>query len=73
MKQIFEALVVIADEIDATPGLSADGSEALGDTLDALTGMCHRDCQYQDPSSVTLPTAESRAGTAADNEIKPVG
>ncbi len=40
VKQIYEALVVIADEIDATPGLSADGSEALGDTLDALTGMC---------------------------------
>jgi hypothetical protein len=57
-RQIYKSLMGMADEIDATPGLSEDGSDALGDTLDALTGYCHRDCQYTDPPNVTLPSEE---------------
>jgi hypothetical protein len=53
--QIYEALVGMAGEIDNTPGLTEDGSDAFGDTLDALTGMCHPDCQYKDPPNTTLP------------------
>lgn len=54
--QIYESLADLADELDDTPGLSERGSDAFGDTLDALTGMCHRDCQYRDPPNTSLPT-----------------
>src|SRR4051794_5258717 len=55
-KQIYADLIGIVDEIDATPGLPEDGSDALGDTLDALTGMCPPDCQYKAPPNTSLPT-----------------
>lgn len=60
-KQIYDDLIGLADEIDDTPGLSEDGSDAFGDTLDALTGMCHPDCQYYDPPNTTLPSEEEIA------------
>lgn len=46
---IFSALDSLLDEALATPGLTEDGEEALLGTVDALTGNCHRDCQYYDP------------------------
>ncbi|MBA4066038.1 MAG: hypothetical protein C0501_20425 [Isosphaera sp.] len=58
-RQIYDDLIGMADEIDATPGLSEDGVDALGDTLDALTGMCHPDSRYQDPPAATLPADRS--------------
>lgn len=61
VKEIYADLMGMADEIDATPGLSEDGSDAFGDTLDALTGYCHRDCQYKDPPNATLPSEEEIA------------
>jgi hypothetical protein len=60
-RQVYEDLMGMADEVDATPGLSENGSDAFGDTLDALTGMCHRDCQYKDPPNNILPAAEEVA------------
>src|SRR4051812_9654562 len=60
-RQIYADLIGVADEIDDTPGLPEDGSDAFGDTLDALTGMCHRDCQYRDPPNPSLPTEEEIA------------
>ena len=72
-RQIYAVLMDMAEEIDATPNLSDKSSDAFGDALDALTGMCHRDCQYQDPPTITVPTAETRPSTAVDNAVKPVG
>ncbi|MCI0700628.1 MAG: hypothetical protein L0241_06065 [Planctomycetia bacterium] len=72
VKEIYEDLAGMADEIDNLPGLSDDGSDAFGDTLDALTGMCHRDCQYKDPPE-KLPIEEDLTGRMPDSETKPVG
>lgn len=60
-RQIYKSLMGIVDDIDATPGLSEEGSDALGDALDALTGYCHPKCQYQDPPNATLPSEEEIA------------
>jgi hypothetical protein len=60
-KQIYESLAAMADAIDDTPGLTDDGSDAFGDVLDALTGMCHPDCQYKDSPNTTLPTEDEIA------------
>jgi hypothetical protein len=49
VNDIFESLRPLADDVLETPSLSADGEEAFLGTLDALTGMCHTDCQYSDP------------------------
>ncbi|HEV3386908.1 MAG TPA: hypothetical protein VG097_18975 [Gemmata sp.] len=57
--QIYEILIGMADEIDNTPAVSEDGRDAFGDALDALTGMCHPDCQYKDPPIATLPISEN--------------
>jgi hypothetical protein len=54
--QIYATLSNMRDEITRTPTLSEDGEDAFGDTLDALTGNCHSDCQYRDPPNTTLPT-----------------
>lgn len=55
-RQIYKSLMKMADEIDTTPGLTEDGSDALGDTLDALTGYCRPEYQYKNPSNTALPT-----------------
>jgi hypothetical protein len=60
-KQIFDELNGMWKQIDEIPGLSEDGKDAFGDTLDALTGMCHRDCQYKDPPNTTLPVEDEIA------------
>ena len=52
-KSLYEALMGMADDIDGTPGLSDAGSDALGDALDALTGMCHPNSRYSDPPELT--------------------
>ncbi|HEY1190667.1 MAG TPA: hypothetical protein VGE74_23750 [Gemmata sp.] len=57
-RQIYKSLMALADEIDATPDLPENGSDAFGDVLDALTGFCRPECQYKDPPNVTLPTDE---------------
>ena len=60
-RQIYKALMGLANEFDDTPGLSEDGSDAFGDTLDALTGYCRADQCYQDPPNTTLPSEEEVA------------
>ena len=72
-KQIYETLSGMADEIDNRLALSDAGSDAFGDALDALTGMCHPSCQYKDSPSPrpesptpqpTTATREPRTETA---------
>jgi hypothetical protein len=58
VKEIYDDLTGMADEIDRTPGISGDGSDAFGDTLDALTGYCREECAYKDPPNITLPSEE---------------
>lgn len=60
-RQIYKSLMDMADEIDTTPGLTEDGSDAFGDVLDALTGYCRQECQYNDPPNTTLPSEEEIA------------
>ncbi|MDY3561506.1 hypothetical protein R5W23_002784 [Gemmata sp. JC673] len=60
-RQIYSSLMALANEVDATPGLSEDGFDAFGDVLDALTGYCRPECQYKDPPNVKLPTEEEIA------------
>lgn len=47
--EIIEQFKPIVNAALDTPGLTADGEEALLGTLDALTGDCHRDQWYSDP------------------------
>jgi hypothetical protein len=61
VKEIYDALADMADEINRTPGLTEDGSDAFGDTLDALTGHCREQYQYKDPPNTTLPTGDEIA------------
>jgi len=58
-KQIAGEFVGIADQFWDTPGLPEDGSDAFGDTLDALTGNCHSDYRYKDISDDGTSTNES--------------
>ncbi|QJW94291.1 hypothetical protein [Frigoriglobus tundricola] len=60
-RQIYKSLMGMAGEIDATPDLTEDASDALGDVLDALTGYCRSDCQYKDPPNTKVPTEEEIA------------
>lgn len=60
-RQIFKNIIGIVREIDDTPGLTEDGRDAIGDTLDGLTGMCHRECRYQDPPNLTAPSEDEIA------------
>ncbi len=60
-RQIYKSLMGLADEIDTTPDLSEDGSDAFGDILDALTGYCRADQCYKDPPNTTLPSEEEIA------------
>lgn len=61
VKEIYSDLASMADEIDQTSGLSEDGSDAFGDTLDALTGYCREEYAYKDPPNTTLPSEEEIA------------
>ncbi|MCE9567598.1 MAG: hypothetical protein K8U57_36825 [Planctomycetes bacterium] len=61
VKEVFEAINPFVDEALDTPDLTEDGEEAFLGTLDALTGNCHRDCQYIDPPNNTLPTEDEIA------------
>jgi RNA polymerase sigma-70 factor, ECF subfamily len=65
VKEIYADLMGMADQIDATPNLSEEGSDAFGDTLDALTGYCHRDCQYKDSPNATPITTKQ----LSDNQL----
>jgi hypothetical protein len=60
-RQLTKALERFAHDIDETEGLSEAGSDAFGDALDALTGFCHKDCQYRDPPNPHLPSEEEIA------------
>jgi hypothetical protein len=55
-KQISDELNGMWKEIDNMAEVTETGRDAFGDTLDALTGNCHRDCQYKDPPNTSLPT-----------------
>lgn len=61
VRQITKAYLPILDAALETPGLTEDGEEALRGTLDALTGDCHKDCQYRDPPNPQLPSEEEIA------------
>jgi hypothetical protein len=55
---IFEELNAMANQVLDIPGLTEDGEDAFGDTLDALTGNCPRDGQYHDlprPATAAIP------------------
>lgn len=48
----------MAEAVWDTPGLTEDGEDALGDTLDALIGHCRAQDAYVDPP----PAAARHAG-----------
>lgn len=48
VKEVFDSINPLVAEALDTPRLTENGEEALLGTLDALTGNCHRDCQYKD-------------------------
>lgn len=56
VKDIAAEFRAIYVPLSDTPGLSDDSEDALGDTLDALTGNCHSDSCYKDPPNTSLPT-----------------
>lgn len=60
-KQVFDELHGMWKEIHNWTEVSEDGKDAFGDTLDALTGNCHKDFQYKDPPNNTLPSEEEIA------------
>jgi hypothetical protein len=58
-REIFAELESMADAVEDTPGLSDDGHDAFGDTLDALIGQCSpRHCYQDPPKPPALPTQE---------------
>jgi hypothetical protein len=73
VKEIFEAINPLIDAALETPGLTQDGEEAFLGTLDALTGDCHRDCQYKDPPNAEQSDEEHHAARISDVENRPVG
>lgn len=65
--EIADVFITMVDAVCYTPGLSEDGSDAFGDTIDALTGNCHSDYCHTDFPKNTPPaengdTAPSSAG-----------
>lgn len=48
-RKIFDELWSISNEVQDTPGLSENGEDALGDTLDALNGFCSSKDAYKNP------------------------
>jgi hypothetical protein len=65
--QVFDDLQAILDAALELPGLTEDGEEALLGALDALTGNCHRDCQYHDPPRPAAPGVP----TSPDRQLDP--
>ena len=61
VRQITKEFLPILNDALEMPGLTEDGEESLRGTLDALTGDCHRDCQYNDPPNASLPAEEEIA------------
>ena len=60
--EIADEFIKMLDDVWETPGLSEDGNDAFGDTLDALTGNCGMESScYKDPPNNTLPTEEEIA------------
>ena len=55
VKEVLDSINPLVAEALDLPDLSEDGEEALLGTLDALTGNCHRDCQYKDLPETPLP------------------
>jgi len=71
-RQVFDDLQCLVDAAVNTPGLTEDGQEALFGALDALTGDCHRDCQYHDPPRPAGP-AVAPASTPSERVPDPHG
>lgn len=61
-KQISAEIATFADRVCDLTGISEDGKDAFGDTLDALNGDCRSDQCYQDtpPSLPTEPELRRR-------------
>lgn len=63
-KAIYEEILGLQEAVRETPGFTEDADDAIGDALDALTGMCHPNCQYKNPPDLT-PPASTASATAA--------
>ena len=64
VKEVLDSINPLVAEALDLPDLSEDGEEALLGTLDALTGNCHRDCQYKDlPETPLSNQGEFRVST----------
>lgn len=59
VREVAEDFIRLRHDVADTPGLSEDGFDAFGDTMDALTGNCSQKSAYKDPP--TLPTVEEIA------------
>jgi hypothetical protein len=55
-RQVFDDLHSLEDALRATPGFGDDAEEALGDTLDRLSGFCRQEFAYKNPP--VLPSEE---------------
>jgi len=58
-RQIFNELSATRALVDETAGVTEDGTDSLGDTLDSLVGHCRADLAYQNPP--TMPSLEELA------------
>lgn len=72
VNDIFEELNAMANQVLDIPGLTEDGEDAFGDTLDALTGNCRQDRQYHDSPRSAAPVAPA-ASTSPDRLPDPRG
>ena len=68
VREIQDELLALREKIGDIADIPEDCQDAFGDTLDALAGNCHADCQYVDPSVATaMPrsvAARADAGVA---------
>jgi hypothetical protein len=53
---IHHELLALVKPVRTTPGLAEDAEEALFGALDGLTGNCHPDSAYKDPSTPAVPS-----------------
>jgi hypothetical protein len=63
---VFNDLNPLTDAALDAPGMTDDGEEAYLGTLDALTGGCHPDSCYTDPTAHPRPPAGGAVAAVAN-------
>lgn len=69
VKQLHAELRGMAAAVWETPGITEDGEDAFGDTLDALVGHCARRYAYTDPPAAPVVSAPAASPAPAARPV----